>query len=611
MKRFLTPLVLALAAVISCTPEEPASISIDGKTTYSIDGDARQIVIGVKCNRANWTYDLGAAASWLSANATASGLVVDVSENNSGAGRKAVISFRAEESTANVVINQSEKEVVMTLSCDRIIEVEAAAGSREVTVETNLSSWGYETDADWISLSASANKLTVRFSANPVEEIRSASVRVFAPGEGTRRVIRDFTVRQAEMEVDYGTEVLSEGGNSNCYIISHRGTYKIDATVRGNGKTVSGLAAPSALEPAGAKLVWQSAKGMIKKVSFDSEAKQIVFNAAKVNGNALIAALDGSGKIIWSWHIWFPTDEVTEFTTSQGDTMMSFNLGAMHSRSDDIGSYGLLYQWGRKDPFPGSPLMHGGSITTVGVPVYDIDGNTVAIGSTSMYSTTDNNLAFSIANPTVCISNNQQYASCRDWLKPAESNTALWGNPRGSIRENGDYHNLGSKTYYDPCPKGWRVPSPRSLSMLTKSGGMAWATGEAEGILTWGDLGGTTTVRIADIDADGLVNLKDYKDGWFFILSQTPEIISYFPASTRYDGMYAMLMGSMVGLWGNYWFNAPSLDSDGADTYLGTCMSFGIKDYGTNGPKEDYSVTLSPIANGSRADAYAIRCIKE
>ena len=64
-----------------------------------------------------------------------------------------------------------------------------------------------------------------------------------------------------------------------------------------------------------------------------------------------------------------------------------------------------------------------------------------------------------------------------------------------------------------------------------------------------------------------------------------------------------MLMGSMVGLWGNYWFNVPS------DGGLAQAMAFGIKDY--NAAADSYSITVSPLATGSQADAYAVRCIKE
>ena len=67
-----------------------------------------------------------------------------------------------------------------------------------------------------------------------------------------------------------------------------------------------------------------------------------------------------------------------------------------------------------------------------------------------------------------------------------------------------------------------------------------------------------------------------------------------------------MFMGSMVGLWGNYWSNAPSLDNEKKDTYRGVAMAFGIKEY-----TGEWSFSVSPVSNGSRADGYAIRCIKE
>ena len=611
MKRLLSLIPALIILLSACGPKEDPYISIDGKTTLSLDFTAQQVVVAISTNVNDWSYNLGEAASWVTATQSASSLTLSVQENSTGAVRRAVIAFSASTASCNLVVNQNSLEPTLSLSCGRQLDVPYTAGTTDVTVDCNLPSWGFETATAWISLAASGNKLKVSCEANPDDAIREGSVKVFAPATGTPQILREFTVRQAEAEIEYETEMLSEGGSSNCYLISHKGRYRFDATVRGNGRTVTGLREPDPLSPAGAKLVWQSAKGMIKSVSFASAKGEIEFEATRINGNALIAALDGSGKIIWSWHIWFPEDEPAELDVESGETIMGYNLGAMHSRNDHIGSYGLLYQWGRKDPFPGSPLMHDGSITTVGVPVYDINGASVSIGATSRYDLKDNNLAFSIANPTVCISNNQQYAKCRDWLQPAESNTALWGNPNGSVRTNGEYRNLGSKTYYDPCPKGWRVPSPKTLKHLTKSGGMVWAAGESHGDLTWADLGGATEVRIVDIDGDGRINLNDYTDGWTMWMDRSKGSKSYFPATTRYDGSYAMLMGSMVGLWGNWWYNSPSLDSDGNDTYLGNCMSFGIKEYGSNGPQDEYSVTLSPVANGSRADAYAIRCIRE
>ena len=112
--------------------------------------------------------------------------------------------------------------------------------------------------------------------------------------------------------------------------------------------------------------------------------------------------------------------------------------------------------------------------------------------------------------------------------------------------------------------------------------------------------------NVVDVNGDGEITLDDWSDGWLIYLDKENGVSSYFPATTRYDGQYAMLMGSMVGLWGNYWYNTPG---EGGDTFVPSgarAVSFSIKDY--NGTD---LVTMSALSTGSRADAYAVRCIKE
>ena len=115
--------------------------------------------------------------------------------------------------------------------------------------------------------------------------------------------------------------------------------------------------------------------------------------------------------------------------------------------------------------------------------------------------------------------------------------------------------------------------------------------------------------RYCKITADGTkthtgkFTLADWTNGWHLILNKVSGDVSYFPATTRYDGQYALLMGSMVGLWGNYWYNATSEEEGG----LAYALSFNIKEYGS----PNYSIMISPLSSGSRADAFAIRCIKE
>ena len=75
-------------------------------------------------------------------------------------------------------------------------------------------------------------------------------------------------------------------------------------------------------------------------------------------GNALIAATDDEGNILWSWHIWVPRTAIT--TDSYGDIWgspaMSRDLGALIDvvKGEEASSeaYGLSYQWGNKNPYP-------------------------------------------------------------------------------------------------------------------------------------------------------------------------------------------------------------------------------------------------------------------
>ena len=224
-------------------------------------------------------------------------------------------------------------------------------------------------------------------------------------------------------------EDLSKNGSSNCYIIVKEGGYSFDATVKGNGAATEGLAAPEKMTPDSAALVWETSKGMITDVAFKDG--KITFNASAQNGNALIAAYSADKRVIWSWHIWFPEENVKTVTAKSGYEVMNMNLGAMTSTfgsAPDVKPYGLLYQWGRKDPFPSAPSLTGNEKTQP-VPVYGPDGAEVKI-TYSLWSSVENNtIEYSIANPTKCLSNYAQYNTSRDWLKASDSNDALWGNP--------------------------------------------------------------------------------------------------------------------------------------------------------------------------------------
>ena len=409
-----------------------------------------------------------------------------------------------------------------------------------------------------------------------------------------------------ENEPGVNTVNLSASGTANCYVIDAAGEYAFDASVRGNGASSQGLETPQPLSPSSAKLLWQDSKSMISSVSLSGT--RVVFTAGSKPGNAVIAVENASGEIIWSWHIWHPEEPVSGLTTSKGYTLMNMNLGAISSEIG-LSAYGLLYQWGRKDPFPGSPIASGGTIQTKSAPVYDIDGNETQILASSMFESYSNNLAYAIAHPNTCLSCSPTKTG--DWLLSDESSPALWGNPEGGLNVDGKYINNGGKSIYDPCPAGWRVPPADLYSNFTGSGQYAWVELDSEGNPQKDENGnmvisytfGQDSYPVCDINADGILSMEDYNNGWVFRLGD--DTSSYFPASTRYDATYALLMGSMVGLWGNYWTNAPSVQSNGtSDSAI--AMGFAVKDMSGK-----TNISISPNASGPKANAFAVRCIKE
>ena len=233
---------------------------------------------------------------------------------------------------------------------------------------------------------------------------------------------------------------LGEKGTANSYIITESGDYKFKA-VKGNSTESVGTVAS-------AELVWETnntstapeVNSIIAKVGMDEGFITFSTPATLVPGNALIAAKDAEGKILWSWHIWIPQTAVKagSFGAAMGASVavMDRNLGALvvteasETEKADILSFGLFYQWGRKDPFPGFGATDKSPMALAGVQMTKQDTPI----------TTDE----SIANPTL-------YA----WTKTEGKSEGFNWNTEEIFGAWGDE---GGKTIYDPCPVGYRVP---------------------------------------------------------------------------------------------------------------------------------------------------------
>lgn len=286
---------------------------------------------------------------------------------------------------------------------------------------------------------------------------------------------------------------LSASATANCYIVTAAGNYGFDGSKPGNNSTVSGVTKPSNLTTAvEARVLWQTgaavgaANAVVKSVEYDETTRIVKFTTGSATeGNAVIgifASNANNAPCLWSWHIWrlpsapgTKTFNKTSATTggTVSVTMMDRNLGAYNNTTNDAKSIGLLYQWGRKDPFPGpagfnttepsniyGSLYAGGAVKTFNgaytIPAVKSDATTGTITYGIQYPG-----AFLYAGPS------------NDWLQTKDNN--LWGTPWQDGGTGSYNKNQGTKSIYDPCPPGYRVPPQDTWNLQQNAG--TWSNG--------------------------------------------------------------------------------------------------------------------------------------
>ena len=354
---------------------------------------------------------------------------------------------RTTTAQTSVTVGASEK-LAVALSADIKSMATKPGGSFELPF--TVTGIGTATVASDVTLTATSGwNATCEWGSDKT----SGKIKVTAPAALTPTLALSMTIsdnhnRTAKLEATLTIVEISTAANAaNCHIVAPGSTLTIKA-VEGNSTTE--------LNFNNAALVWQDAQGMVKSVSANSSEKVVVVQLnAGIVGNAVVAAkLDDV--IVWSWHVWVtdydPMSDPfvwTDKSTGTSYTFMDRNLGAKNAKKYDAGSLGLLYQWGRKDPF----VNADGTESSVYVAKYDIDGNRVREVSeerptypSSDYEST--NLLLSIQNPNTFYSAPSSAWPVVDWLTDdaQRQNHDLWGGVSGY------------KTKYDPCPEGWKVP---------------------------------------------------------------------------------------------------------------------------------------------------------
>lgn len=263
--------------------------------------------------------------------------------------------------------------------------------------------------------------------------------------------------------------------------------------------------------PAGvqsASIYWEDVPGLVENVSIEngsdaSNSKILVeINKGRGKGNAVVA-FKVDGTIYWSWHIWVtdnPANGVFYNYGMESDIdlnliniqYMDRNLGATtNSFLDDQWqkSGGLMYEWGRKDPFP--PLVYKDS------NFYEISGdvgvlkhkqidpvNTIPV-QIRPFNEIEKNIQYSVKNPITYIintdatgnwfSNNRykvagaspNYIAWDLWSDNAKGGNSNANSSNATLKNESRSYEL--KSELDPCPNGWRVPSYKGRETLNNN----------------------------------------------------------------------------------------------------------------------------------------------
>ena len=350
-----------------------------------------------------------------------------------------------------------EVEGPLTWSLDKVTEVSATFSGSLTVQEADLpfsQVTVYYSDAETFNINDALKMSTTTFNSDQKFTIIVTGLKpnvkynycliAEVKSEKIYSDVKDFIT----YDLDVSSAIdLSLAAYANCYIISEAGLYKFK-TVKGNSTTSVGSVAS-------ASILWETfgtdtapePSDLISGVCYKDG--YIAFQIADTfkEGNAVIAAKDADGNILWSWHIWLTDQPQSHVYNNNAGTMMDRNLGATSATPGDVGALGLLYQWGRKDPFLGSSSIRRNTIAK----------STITWPSAVKSDSSNGTIDYATANPTTYITyNNKNY----DWYYTGDSST---DNTRWTTSSS-------VKSIYDPCPAGWRVPDGGRNGIWSKAG---------------------------------------------------------------------------------------------------------------------------------------------
>lgn len=354
----------------------------------------------------------------------------------------------------------------------------------------------------------------------------------------------------------YGNAVKGGTTNESSYKTAHTGADVLSnfKDHLGNDITTPYINVQNTTNPATqASIVWMDQKDLVDGLSVTNNGDRSFVNfhvsAANIkNGNAVIAIKSADGTIMWSWHLWFDHSDALSTiacTNHEGDNfkvtknILGYTLYKWKSTSyesprvarmkieQEVGNGAkksayititqspyaereystALYQFGRKDAFPGTNTLYESTFVENG-------GNNISIVN-------------AIQNPGTFYTDGNKWGTEYRYFN-------LWSMQTTSQT---DASKTLVKTVYDPCPVGFSMPPLKTFSGVTTTG--------------------KTNTNNKDINA-----LGDWDQGWHFYTkdSSSPSTV-YYPAI----GSRTANAGNLYGVKsrGYYWVGVPSSTSAG------------------------------------------------
>jgi hypothetical protein len=314
-----------------------------------------------------------------------------------------------------------------------------------------------------------------------------------------------------------------------------------------------------------------SASGAISAVSSHVDGGYISVTAGSSAGNGVVWMKNVSGDIVWSWHIWVTEyDPLATFDFLGREVWMDRNLGAIVKADGTAAtpfnlSGGLLYQWGRKDPFPGSNGLTIGSVSTnFGAPVYAFSLPAYADAGITVSQTPTDTYIYNttVGEEPVTYARQLEYS-----IKYPLLFFRVWGGSTATVyganTVEGGKDSWGGdgaaapKSLFDPCPAGWRVPSYKGTDLSP-----------------WSEWTSIRTVEITPYAAD----------------SWNGGVTGYYPRA----GLRGSSAGGLFNVGGSgYYWTATS--SSGLYSHALCFVSGGV----------------FPSQNNTRPNAFPVRCVQE